>query len=62
MLSLGYGMLSTVHALETPGGDDDRQWLTFWIIFGVFTLFERYADVLLSTLPLYYECKFVALC
>ena len=26
VLSLGYGMLSTVHALETPGGDDDRQW------------------------------------
>ena len=31
VLSLGYGMLSTVHALETPGGDDDRQWLTFWV-------------------------------
>ena len=31
-------MLSTVHALETPGGDDDRQWLTFWVSIAVVSI------------------------
>ena len=29
-LALGYGGFETVRSIETPGGDDDRQWLTFW--------------------------------
>ena len=42
------GALYSITAIETPGGDDDRQWLTFWMIFFFFTIFERYAVVLLS--------------
>ena len=48
MLSLGYGMLSTVHALETPGGDDDRQWLTYWVIIALLSALESFAAVLLT--------------
>ena len=55
------GAACSVHAIETPGGDDDRQWLTFWIIMMVFFIVERFADVLLSQLPRYYEAKFAAL-
>ena len=54
-LTIVGGALFSVHAIETPGGDDDRQWLTFWIIMmGVFYL-ERVTDVLLSQMPRY--CK-----
>ena len=56
------GVAFSVRAIETPGGDDDRQWLTFWMIFFFFTIAERYADVLLSQTPRYYETKFVLLC
>ena len=52
------GALFSVHAIETPGGDDDRQWLTFWMIMMLFFLAERFTDVLLSRLPRYYEVKF----
>eukprot|EP00966_Prymnesium_polylepis_P309885 7159971-Prymnesium_polylepis.1 len=55
------GSFLSIRAIETPGGDDDRQWLTFWIIFFFFTIVERYADVLLSRAPRYYEGKFVLL-
>ena len=51
------GLFFSIRAIESPGGDDDRQWLTFWMIFFFFTIFERYADVLLSQTPRYYECK-----
>ena len=25
------GTIASIRAVETPGGDDDRQWLTFWV-------------------------------
>lgn len=55
------GFLFSIHAIETPGGDDDRQWLTFWMIMMLFFVMERFTDVLLSKLPVYYECKFLAI-
>ena len=55
------GLFFSIRAIESPGGDDDRQWLTFWMIFFFFTIFERYADVLLSQTPRYYECKLAVL-
>merc|ERR1719182_814600 len=55
LMSLVGGFALSVRAIETPGGDDDRQWLTFWIIFVIFSMIEQYADVLLSKLPRYYE-------
>eukprot|EP00286_Rhodomonas_abbreviata_P002249 CAMPEP_0181347916 /NCGR_PEP_ID=MMETSP1101-20121128/34129_1 /TAXON_ID=46948 /ORGANISM="Rhodomonas abbreviata, Strain Caron Lab Isolate" /LENGTH=303 /DNA_ID=CAMNT_0023460153 /DNA_START=21 /DNA_END=928 /DNA_ORIENTATION=- len=51
----------SVYAIETKGGDDDRQWLSFWMIFFLFTTVERFTDVILSKFPLYYECKLVVL-
>ena len=57
------GTLASVRAVETPGGDDDRQWLTFWICFFLFSLLERFTSVVLSSwLPLYYEVKLLILC
>ena len=54
-------MLSTVHALETPGGDDDRQWLTFWVIIALLSVLESFAAVLLTAVPHYYEAKLLLL-
>ena len=51
------GATCSIYAIETPGGDDDRQWLTFWIIMMCFFAAERFTDVLLSRLPRYYEAK-----
>lgn len=53
------GAAFSIRAIESPGGDDDRQWLTFWMIFFVVMMFERYVAVLLSRASYYYECKFV---
>ena len=62
-LSIGYGTVRTISGIETPGGDDDRQWLTFWLILTILLFVERFlARVLLSTLPLYYELKLALLC
>ena len=63
ILSLVYGGLQTIQSIETPGGDDDRQWLTFWLILTLLLFVERYlARVVLSTFPLYYQAKLGLLC
>eukprot|EP00966_Prymnesium_polylepis_P186354 4319487-Prymnesium_polylepis.2 len=58
VLTLGYGSVATVRAIETPGGDDDRQWLTFWLILALLlTVESKLLRVLLSAFPRYYEAK-----
>ncbi|KAG8470112.1 hypothetical protein KFE25_008533 [Diacronema lutheri] len=48
----------SIHALETDGWDDDKQWLTFWIITFCLAVFERLTDVILSRYDtLYYGAK-----
>jgi hypothetical protein len=57
-LSLLYGGYRSIVAIETPGGDDDQQWLTFWLILVLTILTERaVARVVLSRVPFYYEMK-----
>lgn len=48
----------SIHALETEGEDDDKQWLTFWIIAFCLAVLERLTDVVLSRYDgLYYGAK-----
>jgi len=61
-ITLGVGGYRSIVAIETPGGGDDRQWLTFWLILALVLFAERFfARVLLSTFPHYYEAKLGAL-
>jgi hypothetical protein len=57
-----FGTLASIRAVETPGGDDDRQWLTFWICFFAFSALERAFALLTSWVPVYYEAKLLLLC
>jgi len=45
-------------ALESPGHDDDVQWLTYWTVFGWFTFIESIAlRVVLHYVPWYFPIK-----
>jgi receptor expression-enhancing protein 5/6 len=45
-------------ALETPGHQDDIQWLTYWIVFGFFNFTESFAlRVVLYYFPWYFAFK-----
>ena len=52
LLPFVIGIASSVRAIETPGGADDRQWLTFWMVFVLFSVAEHFTDVLISRMPL----------
>ncbi|KAF8303093.1 hypothetical protein DL93DRAFT_2067018, partial [Clavulina sp. PMI_390] len=48
----------SVRAIESPGHEDDIQWLTYWVTFGTFTFLEAVAlRMMLYYLPFYYVFK-----
>src|SRR5882762_6228829 len=58
LLGWGLPVYLSLKALETPGHQDDVQWLTYWVIFGTFTFVESFAlRVLLYYLPWYFAFK-----
>ena len=47
----------SVKAIESVNKDDDTQWLTYWVVYSVFSLGEFFTDILLSWIPLYWFLK-----
>jgi len=49
-------------ALESPGKNDDKQWLTYWIVFGLFNFLESsMLRLVLYYFPMYFTFKVVAI-
>ncbi|EPQ61169.1 hypothetical protein GLOTRDRAFT_135709 [Gloeophyllum trabeum ATCC 11539] len=45
-------------ALESPGPQDDTQWLTYWVVFGFFNFLESFAlRIVLYYFPWYFTFK-----
>ena len=46
-----------IKAIESVTKDDDTKWLTYWVVYGVFSVAEFFADIFLSWFPFYYMGK-----
>lgn len=46
-----------IKAIESPNKDDDTQWLTYWVVYGIFSIAEFFSDIFLSWFPFYYMMK-----
>eukprot|EP00118_Oscarella_pearsei_P024616 m.306434 g.306434 ORF g.306434 m.306434 type:complete len:199 (+) comp41232_c0_seq1:116-712(+) len=59
-----YPAYRSCKALETDDKDDDVQWLTYWVVFAVFSIVEFFSDILLSWMPFYFllKCVFLVWC
>lgn len=44
-------------AIETPSTADDRQWLTYWSIFGAVKMLEYFLNALLYWVPYWFLIK-----
>lgn len=51
----------SLRAIETPGKDDDVQWLTYWVSFGFLTILESFSSIILHWVPFYYTFKAIIL-
>jgi receptor expression-enhancing protein 5/6 len=59
-----YPAYASVKAIESREKDDDTKWLTYWVVFSVFSLVEFFADIFLFWIPLYwfFKCVFLVYC
>ena len=47
-------MIASIRAIESPAEDDDKNWLCFWTVFGIFQTVELFFGFILSFIPYYY--------
>ena len=57
LLGFAYPFIKSIEALKTEGQDDDQQWLTYWIIYNIFKMFEGPFDSIISFIPFYHLIK-----
>jgi receptor expression-enhancing protein 5/6 len=52
-----YPVYASFKSIESENVDDDKQWLTYWLVFSLFKIFEGVADALVSFIPFYFIGK-----
>ena len=53
-----YPAYKSIKALETKDDDDDdKEWLTYWCVFGISSLVDEFGGIILSLIPFYYYIK-----
>ena len=57
IVGVAYPAFMSFVALESEGTDDDKQWLTYWVVFGLFNIFDQIAGIILRFIPFYYVLK-----
>ncbi|PVU84807.1 hypothetical protein BB560_004181, partial [Smittium megazygosporum] len=61
LFGYGYAAFASIGALQTPGKEDDSQWLTYWVIYGLLNLFEYFTSFVLYWIPFYFLLKTIFL-
>lgn len=62
IIGVAYPVFMSFHALESTGSDnDDKQWLTYWVIFALFSVTDQFAGFILHFIPFYYVLKVATL-
>ncbi|KAI6683037.1 hypothetical protein NL676_028950 [Syzygium grande] len=61
-ISLVYPLYASIRAIETKSPIDDQQWLTYWVLYSLVTLFELTFNKLLEWIPLWPYAKLILTC
>ena len=56
-----YPSIQSIKAIESKGEDDDKEWLTYWTIFGIFSLIDDFGGFILQFIPYYSYFKLALL-
>uniref|UniRef100_A0A673HE96 Receptor expression-enhancing protein n=2 Tax=Sinocyclocheilus TaxID=75365 RepID=A0A673HE96_9TELE len=64
LIGFVYPAYISIKAIESATKEDDTKWLTYWVVYGVFSVAEFFADIFLSWFPFYFlgKCAFLVWC
>ncbi|XP_030322318.1 receptor expression-enhancing protein 6 isoform X2 [Calypte anna] len=59
-----YPAYASIKAIESSSKEEDTLWLTYWVLYGTFSIAEAFSDVFLFWFPCYYggKCLFLLWC
>lgn len=49
----------SIKAIESNNKEDDTKWLTYWVVYGLFSVAEFFSDIFLFWFPFYYAGKVI---
>ncbi|KAM7376112.1 hypothetical protein PAMP_005859 [Pampus punctatissimus] len=61
LIGFVYPAYFSIKAIESNSKEDDTQWLTYWVVYGLFSIVEAFSDIFLFWFPFYYASKCVFL-
>lgn len=67
IIAVAYPAFISLKALETSTKEDDTKWLTYWVLYAIFSVFEFFTGYLPAIIPFYYLWKvksfnFICIC
>ncbi|XP_074547486.1 receptor expression-enhancing protein 5 [Halichoeres trimaculatus] len=64
LIGFVYPAYFSIKAIESSVKEDDTQWLTYWVVYGLFSIVEAFSDIFLFWFPFYYasKCLFLIWC
>ncbi|XP_068276950.1 receptor expression-enhancing protein 6 isoform X1 [Nyctibius grandis] len=64
LIGFAYPAYVSIKAIESCNKEDDTTWLTYWVVYGVFSIAEFFSDIFLYWFPFYYagKCLFLLWC
>ncbi|TVU24367.1 hypothetical protein EJB05_26800 [Eragrostis curvula] len=62
LVALAYPLYASVKAIETKSPVDDQQWLTYWVLYSLITLFEITFASIIQWLPFWPSMKLIFIC
>lgn len=64
IIAVGYPAYVSIKAVETHDKKDDTKWLTYWCVYGCFSIVEYFSAIITSFIPFYWliKCIFYVWC
>lgn len=57
VISVAYPAYISIKAIETSTKDDDTKWLTYWVLYALFSILEFFSGCVCTYIPFYYLLK-----
>ena len=61
MVGFAYPAFESLKATESVDGADDKKWLTYWVVYGLFVMVENLVGPLFGLIPFYFFAKLLFL-